>query len=128
MKKLLTLSIFLSSYIFGYGQLSYDARLKSKFSEKELVEMQTKNAKNLEYLNFYVANAYQINQMPSGKSNAHEIKGTIKVKDINNINIYELNLNPLPKDYQYYKIEGSDKLLVILSEDQIKEKFNQLKK
>ncbi len=105
-----------------------DARLKSNFTDKELAEMQVKNPANLEYLNFYVANAYEITPLPSGKGNAHEIKGTIKIADLNAVNIYELKLFPLQKDYQYYKIEGTDKLLVIISEEQLKAKYTQIKK
>ncbi len=54
--------------------------------------------------------------------NTHEIKGIVKIPDINAVNIFDLHYIPLPKDYQYYRIEGSNKLLVILSEEQIKEK------
>ena len=46
------------------------------------------------YLNFYVANAYEVTPMPSGKGAAHEIKGTIKIVDLNSVNIYELKLFP----------------------------------
>lgn len=129
MKTLYTLFFFMSVSLVGLSQNgTIDARLKSNFTEKELAEMQSKNPANLEYLNFYVANAYEITPMPIGKGDAHEIKGTVKIANLSSVNIYELKLFPLQKDYQYYKIEGTDKLLVIISEEQLKAKFTQIKK
>ncbi len=129
MKTFYTLLFLLGLSLVGFSQSgTIDARLKSNFTEKELAEMQLKNPSNLEYLNFYVANAYEVTPMPSAKGNAHEIKGTVKIADLNAVNIYDLKLFPLQKDYQYYKIEGTDKLLVIISEEQLKAKYNQIKK
>ncbi len=85
--------------------------------------MQLKNPDTYAYWNFYTANAYQITDLPSEKSNAHEIKGTIKLSDINSVNIFDLHFTPSVKDYQYYRIEGSNKLLVIISEEQIKDRY-----
>jgi hypothetical protein len=115
---------FISLISFATAQNnSFDKRLLSKFSEAELQDMSKKNAATLAYWNFYVTNAYQIADLPSEKSQAHELKGTIKIENINAVNIFDLKLTPLQKDYQYYKIEGTQKLLLILSEEQIKEKF-----
>ncbi len=107
---------------------NYDLRLLSKFSEKELKEMQYQNPETLSYWNFYVANAFQVVDLPNEKSNAHEIKGNVQIQNINLINIFDLHYLPLAKDYQYYRIEGTNKLLVILSEEQIKEKFEKTSK
>jgi hypothetical protein len=102
---------------------SFDQRLLSKFSKDELNDMQIKNPIAYAYWNFYVANAYQILDLPKEKAKAHEIKGVVKIKEINKINIFDLNCIPLEKDYQYFSIEGSNKLLVIISEEQIKDNF-----
>lgn len=129
MKKIYLVALLMSLGFVSLAQNeTIDARLNSKFSKQELKELQSKNPGELAFLNFYVANAYQVTPMPSGKGGTHEIKGSIKVADLNNVNIYELNLSPLQKDYQYYTIEGTDKLLVILSDEQIRAKYNQIKK
>ena len=88
--------------------------------------MQTKTPDTYAYWNFYVANAYQIMDLPNEKSNAHEIKGIAKIQDMNLINIFDLKYIPLVKDYQYYRIEGTNKLIVILSEEQIKAHYLKL--
>ena len=85
--------------------------------------MQVKNPIAYAYWNFYAANAYQIIDMPDEKANAHEIKGVVKIKDPVTVNIFDLNYIPLTNDYQYYRIEGGKKLLVILSEEQLKANF-----
>lgn len=123
-------TIFLLSitYTANSQTNNYDMRLLSKFSDKELSEMKVNEPATLSYWNFYVANAYQIMDLAAEKALAHEIKGTLKIVDLNNINVFELNKLPLAKDYQYYKIENTNKLLVIISEEQIKAKFNKSSK
>jgi len=124
MKNCLFLITFILFANFAKAQSNgFDQRLLSKFSKKELNEMQINNPIAYAYWNFYAANAYQIMDLPNEKATAHEIKGTVKIKDINLINIFDLNYTPLSKDYQYYRIEGKKKLLVILSEEQVKENF-----
>lgn len=102
---------------------SFDQRLLSKYTKNELNEMQISNPIAFAYWNFYASNAFQVMDLPDEKSGTHEIKGIVKIQDINSINIFDLHYIPSIKDYQYYRIEGTRKLLVILSEEQIKEKF-----
>ncbi|MFY9310980.1 MAG: hypothetical protein WAQ28_18170 [Bacteroidia bacterium] len=129
MRKLFCIFTFvLASYVATAQTNKFDQRLLSKFTETELQEMQTKNPDALAYWNYYAGNAFQIMDLPAEKAVAHEIKGTIKIANQNSINIFELQLAPLLKDYQYYKIEGTGKLLVILSEEQIKARFTKTSK
>lgn len=108
--------------------IGLDQRLLSKFTKNELNEMQSKSPDKWAYWNFYAANAYQVVDLPAEKANAHEIRGTVKILDISAINIFDLNYIPLKKEYQYYRIEGTNKLLMIISEEQIKEKFSAVTK
>ena len=124
MKRLLfAITFVLLIYSAGAQNATYDKRLLSKFSEKELQEMERKSPETFNYWNYYSANAFQVMDLAAEKSVAHEIKGTLQISNINAINIFDLKLTPAAKDYQYYKIEGTQKLLVILSEEQIKVKF-----
>jgi len=124
MKKCLLSIIFvLFAYSVNAQSKGFDQRLLSKFAKDELVEMEVKNPLAYAYWNFYVANAFQLMDLPVDKIDSHEIKGIVKIPDMNNINIFDLHYLPLEKDYKYYRIEDSNKLLVIISEEQIKEKF-----
>ena len=120
---LLVVTFILFACSISAQKSSYDQRLLSKFTQVELEEMPAKNSIAYAYWNFYVANAYQIIDLPAEKEDSHEIKGRLQIKDLNNINIFDLQHLPLVKDFQYYTIEGSKKLLVIISEELIKEKF-----
>jgi len=124
MKKcLLLLTFVLFACSVNAQTKGFDPRLLSKFTKDELVEMEVKNPLAYAYWNFYVANAFQVMDLPIDKIDSHEIKGVVKIPNMNNINIFDLHYIPLEKDYQYCRIEGSNKLLVIISEEQIKEKF-----
>lgn len=124
MKKFLfAVSFVLVIYTTKAQTNSSDQRLLSKFSEKELQEMELTSPETFKYWNYYAANAFQVMDLADEKSVAHEIKGTLQIPNINAINIFNLNLTAAAKDYQYYKIEGTKKLLVILSEEQIRAKF-----
>lgn len=126
MKKTLTICcLVLFANLFAIAQRgNYDKRLTSKFSQKQLNEMRTNNIEEYNYWNFYVANAYRIIDAPKGKENVSEIGGTLVIKDVNNINVFDLKLID---GFYYYKIAGSDKLLNVFTENQIKEKYNQSK-
>lgn len=124
MKKcLLLLTFVLFACSVNAQTKGFDPRLLSKFTKDELLEMEVKNPLAYAYWNFYVANAFQVMDLPIDKIDSHEIKGVVKIPNMNNINIFDLHYIPLEKDYQYCRIEGSNKLLVIISEEQIKEKF-----
>lgn len=129
MRKIFCVFTFvLASYIAIAQTTNFDKRLLSKFSEKELLDIQNKSPETLAYWNYYTSNAFQLMDLPAEKKLAHEIKGTVKVADMNSVNVFDLNLIPAPKDYQYYKIEGTDKMLVILSEEQIKARYSKTSK
>jgi hypothetical protein len=119
MKNTFFLISFLLFTFFSVAQNNnFDKRLLSKFSEDELNQMQRKSPNTYAYWNFYAANAFQIMDLPNEKTNAHEIKGTVRIDDINDVNILALHYVPLPKDYQYYRIEDTKKLLVINFQNQ----------
>lgn len=123
MRYLLVLLVLTSTMSFAQKSNDSDSRLLSKYSKEELKKLQKDSPEEYSYLNYYVANCYKIMELPSEKGNAHEIKGTLSIKSLDNINIYDLKLETKDKDYQYYKIEGTTKLLVILSNEQIKNSY-----
>ncbi|MCE9538788.1 MAG: hypothetical protein K8R85_06175 [Bacteroidetes bacterium] len=120
---LLSMIFIVFAFSLNAQSKSFDPRLLSKFTKEELVEMEVKTPIAYAYWNFYVANAYQVMDLPIDKIDTHEIKGIVKIPNMNTINIFDLHYVPLEKDYQYCRIEGSNRLLVIISEEQIKEKF-----
>lgn len=127
MRYLFILFVLSSTLSFGQTTAKTDSRLLSKYSKEELKKIEKNTPDEFNYLNYYVANCYKVMELPTEKGNAHEIKGTLSLKSMENVNIYELKLETKDKDYQYYKIEGTTKMLVILSNEQIKASYNTTK-
>jgi hypothetical protein len=45
--------------------------------------------------------------------------GSITINDIKNINFFELNIEIIQDDYQFFAIQGTDQMLVVKSKDHI---------
>ena len=121
MRKNLPVLIFLAFLTFSFvGKKAWDDRLLSKYSEQELMEMEKNNPEQLNYLNKVARYGWNIMDLPEEKANAHEIRGTVTIKDMKKVNLFELGFMPEPKNYQYYKINNTKKMLVVLSEEMIR--------
>ncbi len=119
-KKLLLCSIAFAGIGLFYGQnVEPDQRLKVKYSTSELQELKTNDQEQLEFLNFCVENAYIIMPFPEEKSGASEIRGTVELNDIDNINFFDLGYELEEVNWQYYQIAGTRKMLVILSREEV---------
>lgn len=123
-KKLLICSIAFFSVGLFYGQnIEADTRLEVKYSKDELIELTHTDQAELNFLNFCIENAFTIMPLPEEKSNASEIKGTIVINDIENINFFDLGVDLEPLSWQYYKIAGTNKMIVIFSKEEIENKM-----
>jgi hypothetical protein len=99
---------------------SSDKDLLVKFSEKEIKNLKESNIEEYEYLKYCARNSYYLNPIPTEKMSAGQNRvGSITIKDINDINFFELNLEIIQDDYQFFAIQGTDKMLVIKSKDHI---------
>ncbi len=126
MKKLL----FVTAFSLAVGgavtaqNTTPDARLLKKYTQEQLTQIQKNNPEEIAYLNYCADHAYYLAPMPSEKGGAKELKGTLTIADVNNINFFELGLNIVEDDYQYYRINGSDKMLVVRSKEHIIKEMN----
>lgn len=123
-KKLFICSMtFLSVGLF-YGQnIEADERLGAKFSKAKLIELTHTNPTELAFLNFCVENAYTIMPLPEEKSTASEIRSTIQINNLDEINFFELGIELEEVNWQYYIIEGTKKMLVVFSKEEIENKM-----
>lgn len=99
---------------FAQSNTDFDQRLLAKFSEKELQEM---NAKDLNYWNWAVSEGFFIRTIKKQDSDM----GTIELENIelSSFNILEHGLEPTD-EVQAYTINGTDKFIMVLSEDKVK--------
>jgi hypothetical protein len=121
MKKVLVVLIsvmFSGSMLFGQNT-EFDSRLLVKYSVEELNKIEKENPSEMRFLLHCIENAQYITPFPEGKEGAVEIIGEVEIRDINNINFFELDVELIQDNYQYYTIEGSEMLLVIKSKDHI---------
>ncbi len=121
MKKVLVVLIsvmFSGSMLFGQNT-EFDSRLLVKYSVEELNKIEKENPSEMRFLLHCIENAQYITPFPEGKEGAVEIIGKVEIRDINNINFFELDVELIQDNYQYYTVEGSEMLLVIKSKDHI---------
>jgi len=113
------LSVFAFSSVNAQDKL--DSRLLSKFSKKELKSM---DAASLNYWTFYLENSFDVADLPKGKG-ADAVAQTIILKsmDKKDINVFKLGLNPHEYARDYFRIEGTDKMLVVLPHTEIDQNF-----
>lgn len=117
MKKVLVILISImcsGSMLFGQDT-EFDSRLLVKYSVEELNKIEKENPSEIRFLLHCIESAQYITPFPEGKEGAVEIIGEMEVKDINNINFFELNVELIQDNYQYYTIKDSNMLLVIKS-------------
>jgi hypothetical protein len=87
-----------------------DARLGSKFSLDELKNMSETEVCTHIYI---LDNGYFIADIPSEKSNDKELSGARNIADLNAVNLYSLSIDIKENQYQYFKLLGTNKMIVI---------------
>lgn len=102
-----------------------DARLADKFSKKELRSL---SQDELNYWTFFLDNSYQIVDVPKEKPDA--VQSSIKLSGMEkkDINVFKLGLKSHAFARDYFKIEGTDKMLVVLPLTEIDQKYKELSK
>jgi hypothetical protein len=121
MKNLLIAFVFILISLSSIAQSdNVDDRLLTKYSIEELNALKTESPSEYIFINYCIENAWYIQALPKEKMKSNDGRiGKIQIQDLNNINFYSLNVNIVKDDYQFFAIEGTDKMLVIKSKDHI---------
>lgn len=102
-----------------------DNDLLVKFSSDEIENLKNNNVEEYQFLKHCVKNAFYLNPIPTEKMTSGQTRiGSITIKDIDNINFFELNVELIQDDYQFFAIQGTDKMLVVKSKDHIVKELN----
>jgi hypothetical protein len=119
---ILLFSVLISS--FSYSQ-DYDKRLEKLYSVEELTAMQKENPAKIVVLNYALDNAVYTLDLPLEKKSdfTESINYDFKKKP----NFIELGLK-IENQNQYFKINGSEKILVIKSEYLLNYELKNMKK
>jgi len=111
---LITLLLF-STALFSQSAKDFDNRLLVKFTKVELLEMKENQPDRLQIYEYCLDNASYFVDVPKGKDYKHRITKELEIKDVNNYNIYALDITPLENDYQYFSVKDKNILLVLKS-------------
>jgi hypothetical protein len=107
---ILTISLLLSGYSISQ---KVDETLSKKYSSEEMKTLKKVDSKKYELINFSLQNACYVIDNPVGK-NTVEFK-EISVPNLNKLNFQDLGLSIIEDQNQYFRIEGTNKLLVVKS-------------
>jgi hypothetical protein len=129
-RQLFSIALFLGSVGFSQGlsaqnSAAPDARLADRFSKKELKSLTNDE---LTYWTFYLDNCYLIVDVPKEKTDA--VPASIKLDglDKKDVNVFKLGLKPHAFARDYFRIEGTEKMLVVLPQTEIDQKLKELSK
>lgn len=113
MKEIITILTLLFTLFIGTGfaqQSNIDERLLVKFTQEELNSM---DAEELELYSYCIENAFEIMPFPAEKEGKSQFDGTLKIENIESLNFFDLDISLKENQYQYYKLEGTNNMLVI---------------
>ncbi len=133
MKRLLTYAITLLPFVVFSQQnspisKSIDPRLYAAYDKAHVDDVAQNDAFLLKRWTFYLDNAFFISETSLSKSDADEDYPSVKIADLEHINILKLEQEQsLKRDYYaetIYKIKGTSKYLVYYSGRAFIEKLN----
>lgn len=107
---ILTISLLVSGYSIAQ---KVDETLSKKYSSEEMKTLKKVDSKKYELINFCLQNACYVIDNPAGK-NTVEFP-VISVPNLNKLNFQDLGLSIIEDQNQYFRIEGTNKLLVVKS-------------
>ena len=124
MKTFLIITCLMVTNIFTAQSDKFDHRLLEKFSQNELEDLKQNSPDRFKTIVYCMDHGYYFVDIPDSKNINERISGEITIKDLNNFNFLLLEIPFLENDYQYFKVKGKDKLLVVKSGTHIYEELN----
>jgi hypothetical protein len=122
MKSLFTLLALIVGFA-AMGQSDFDERLLVRFSEDYLNKLQQEQPEMLEYWTYYLDHGYTIvDGQLTGKTMTTE--ETVKIKDLNDINILDLDIQMDGKRPKAFLIKGTNQYLVLKGSRQFSKEFS----
>ena len=101
--------------ISGYSAISqeFDQRLMQKYSKSEITNLQKNNPEEYNYLVNALDKGVYISEIPMQKASSITFNGTLNI-DLSKKHTFISLGKEITDSYQYYKIEGTTKMLCIL--------------
>lgn len=113
MKKIFTLLLL----VLGFSSVAFcqdfDQRLLGKYTKKEIIKMQESNPNEYQFLVNALDKGLFISEIPAEKAKDVVFDGTLKIDPKGTHTFISLKKDILER-YQYFKIEGTNMMVVIL--------------
>ena len=121
MTKALTIIILLICTTSIQAQTdNIDQKLLVKYSKKELAVLKKEKPTEYEFAKYCIDHAFYIGKGSKEKIAASPTEyGTIKIKNLSDVNFFELNIELKQSDFQAFVINGTSKVIMIKSRDRI---------
>ncbi len=129
MKKVLVILISImcsGSMLFGQNT-EFDSRLLVKYSVKELNKIEKEDPLEIKFLTYCLDNAFYIGEYPTEKDGKFEINGELDIEDLNNINLFQFDIEIQEGKNQMFSVNDKTKLLIAYDYKFLEEKFNKTK-
>jgi hypothetical protein len=129
MKKVLIILISImcsGSVLFGQNT-EFDSRLLKKYSVKDLNKIEKEDPLEIKFLTYCLDNAFYIGEYPTEKDGKFEINGELEIQDLNNINLYQFDIEIQEGKNQMFSVNNKTKLLIVYDSKFLEEKFNKAK-
>lgn len=114
--------LFMGIGVQLFAQVDFDSRLLSKFDKAQLQQLAENQSPVLDYWTYYLDHGYQVVDVPAGKS--ADAYPEIKYKSAKKFNILDLGVSMNRDTKKYYRIEGTNQMLLIYSSDEFSKLFN----
>ncbi len=92
---------------------TYDTRLEPYYSKAEIQKMIQEDVSTYKFLVKCLNKAIFISEIPAEKANNIQFNGSLAIDPSETHTFLSLGLT-ITDEYQYYKIEGTNKMLVVL--------------
>lgn len=124
----ITITFLLSSFsvLQPDNKTQPDPRLYDALSQSEINEMLDKNPFLIQYYNYFLDYSFKIIEQPKGKTLKLPV---VVIPDVENFNILAIQkkqkLQRSWDNQTYYSIEGTNKILVFISEREFTQRLNE---
>lgn len=123
---ILFFAILFCQNIVAQNTSSIDERLYAVFDADYLQKLEKENSFHLKYYTYYLDNGFEIIAMAAEKKTSYE---TVTIDDLEGFNILKIQKEQtLKRTYEtpsFYKIKGTNKLLMLRSEKDFIKRLNE---
>jgi hypothetical protein len=116
-------TLLLGAFALGLSAQGYDARLLAKYSDVQIKKLQQTHPEIIAYWTYYLDHGYEVIEIPIGKGEV--LWQEIKMPSRKSFNILSSGLVSDRLSPKYYRIAGTNKLLMLLSGEEVARRFNQ---